>query len=298
MRVLQICPGHQGWQMSRRRCLRMQPTGRDRRALRVIAGVMLLIGAALLGGCAASSGSGVAGADPAAAPAYAADGSLTSGTSASAFAPTGPAVHSASASQAADSLTAVAKPGSAAYKIGPLDMLDVSVFKVPDLNKEVQVAEDGTINYPLIGDVPAAGKTPQDLERELTKKLGAKYLKNPQVTVTVKEFNSQRVTVSGAVKTSGVYSIKGSTSLMQLVAMAGDIDMNTDSGDVVIFRNVNGQRSAARFDLDAIRAGKAADPQVEPGDVVVVDSSATKVAFHNIISALPIATTAAVFSGL
>jgi polysaccharide export outer membrane protein len=259
---------------------------------------MLAIGAASLAGCAGSSGNRVAAADPAAAPAYAADGSLTKGTSATAFAPTGPAVRSASASQAADTLTAVAKPGNAAYKIGPLDVLDVSVFKVPDLNKEVQVAEDGTINYPLIGEVPAAGRTSQQVEQELTRMLGAKFLRDPQVTVMIKEYNSQRVTVSGSVKTSGVYAIKGNTSLMQVIAMAGDIDMNTDSGDVIVFRTIDGQRSAARFDIDSIRAGKASDPQVEPGDVVVVDSSATKVAFHNLISALPIASTAAVFSGL
>jgi polysaccharide export outer membrane protein len=259
---------------------------------------MLAIGAASLAGCAGSSGSGVAGADPAAAPAYAADGSLTRASSVSAFAPTAPAVQSAAASQAADALTAVAKPGNAAYKIGPLDVLNISVFKVPDLNKDVQVAEDGTINYPLLGDVPAAGETAHQLEQQLTKKLGAKYLKNPQVTVLVKEFNSQRVTVSGAVKTSGVYAIKGKTSLMQVVAMAGDVDSSTDSGDVVVFRNINGQRSAAKFDIDAIKAGRAADPEVEPGDVVVVNSSVTKVALHNVLMALPLASTAAVFSGL
>lgn len=281
--------------MPRRQCLRKRPT---KWMMRVIAGTMLAIGAASLGGCAGSSASGVAGADPASAPAYAADGSVTAATSASAFAPTGPAVNSASASQAADALTAVAKPGNAAYKIGPLDVLSISVFKVPDLNKDVQVAEDGTINYPLIGDIPAAGKTAHELEQQLAKQLGAKYLKNPQVAVLVKEFNSQRVTVSGSVKTSGVYAIKGNTSLMQVVAMAGDVDTTTDSGDVVVFRSINGQRSAAKFDLDAIRAGRAADPQVEPGDVIVVNSSATKVALHNVLTALPLATTAAVFSGL
>ncbi|MFZ1924415.1 MAG: polysaccharide biosynthesis/export family protein [Xanthobacteraceae bacterium] len=264
----------------------------------MIAATMLVIGAVSLGGCAGSSASSAANVDPAAAPAYATDGSLTTAASASAFAPTGTSVHSAAASQAADALTAVAKPGNAAYKIGPLDLLDISVFKVPDLTKEVQVAEDGTINYPLIGDVPAAGKTAHELERELTTKLGAKYLKNPQVSVLVKEFNSQRVTVSGSVKTSGVYAIKGNTSLMQVVAMAGDVDTTTDSGDVVVFRNIDGQRSAAKFDLDAIREGRAADPAVEAGDVIVVNSSATKVALHNVLTALPLATTAAVFSGL
>jgi len=231
---------------------------------------------------------------------YDSNGAVTSlsASSATAFAPTAGAVHSAAASQAADALTAVAKPGNAAYKIGPLDVLDISVFKVPDLAKEVQVAEDGTINYPLVGEVPAAGKTAQQLEHDLTNKLGAKYLRDPQVTVMIKEYNSQRVTVSGSVKTSGVYAIKGNTSLMQVVAMAGDVDTSTDSGDVVVFRIIDGQRSAAKFDLDAIRAGTAADPQVEPGDVIVVDSSATKVALHNVLTALPLASTAAVFSGL
>lgn len=280
--------------MPRRQCLRNEPT--KRRVMHVTAAAMLAIGVASLAGCAGSSASGSA--DPAAAPAYAGDGSITAASSASAFAPTGPAVNSPAASQAADKLTAVAKPGNAAYKIGPLDVLSVSVFKVPDLNKDVQVAEDGMINYPLVGDVAAAGKTARELEQELTKKLGAKYLKNPQVSVLVKEFNSQRVTVSGSVKTSGVYAIKGNTSLMQVVAMAGDVDTSTDSGDVVVFRSINGQRSAAKFDIDDIRAGKAADPQVEPGDVIVVNSSATKVALHNVLTALPLATTAAVFSGL
>ncbi len=239
-------------------------------------------------------------ADPAASPAYSSDGSVTSmsAASATAFAPTGPAVHSAAASRAADVLTSVAKPGNSAYKIGPLDVLDISVFKVPDLTKEVQVAEDGTVNYPLVGDVPAAGRSAHELEQDLRQKLGSKYLRDPQVTVLVKEYNSQRVTISGAVKTSGVYAIKGSTSLMQLVAMAGDIDTSVDSGNVVVFRTIDGQRSAAKFDIDDIKAGKAADPQVEPGDVIVVDSSATKVALSNILKTLPLATTAAVFSGL
>jgi polysaccharide export outer membrane protein len=254
---------------------------------------LLTVSAAGLAGCANSSGN--SGADAAA---YSADGSVTSSTSVSttSFAATPASVHSAAASQAADTLTSVAKPGNAAYKIGPLDVVDITVFNVPDLAKTVQVAEDGTINYPLIGEVPAAGKTAHDLEQALTAKLGAKYLRNPQVTVLIKEYNSQRVTVEGSVKTSGVYAIKGSTSLMQVIAMAGDVDSSTDSGDIVVFRTIDGARSAARFDIDSIKAGKAEDPQVLPGDVVVVDSSATKVALHNVLMALPLATSAAVFA--
>jgi polysaccharide export outer membrane protein len=169
---------------------------------------------------------------------------------------------------------------------------------VPDLAKTVQVADDGTINYPLIGDIHAAGKTAKQLEQELTQKLGAKYLRDPQVTVLIKEYNSQRVTVEGSVKTSGVYGIKGTTSLMQILAMAGGIDDNTASGAVVVFRTIDDVRSVARFDTDAIKKGTAEDPELAPGDVIVVDTSATKVAMENILKVVPLATTAAIFSGL
>jgi len=217
--------------------------------------------------------------------------------SATAFAPTA-AAHSRAATAAADKLTSGATPGNSAYMIGPLDVLDVSVFKVPDLTKTVQVAEDGTINYPLIGDVPAAGKTAKELEHELTQKLGATYLHSPEVSVFVREYNSQRVTIEGSVKTTGVYNIKGRTSLVQVLAMAGGVNADIASGDVVIFRTIDGTRSAARFDYDAIKAGNADDPELQPGDVLVVDTSATKLALQNILKVLPLASSAVVFSAM
>lgn len=215
---------------------------------------------------------------------------------ATAFAPTALANRSSPAAvEAANKLTAVATPGNDAYKIGPLDVLEIAVFKVPELGKTVQVDGDGTINYPLIGEIPAAGKTAHEIEHDLTKKLGAKYLRSPQITVNIKEYNSQRFTVEGSVKTSGVYAMKGRTSLVQAVAMAGGVDTTVASGDVVIFRTIDGTRSAARFDIDQIKKGEAEDPALQPGDVIVVDTSATKVALHNVLSVLPLATSAAMF---
>ena len=96
------------------------------------------------------------------------------------------------------------------------------------MSKSVQVADSGTINLPLVGEVPAAGMTAQDVERSLTRKLGAKYLQNPQVTVYVREYNSQRVTIEGAVKSQGVYPIRGRSSLMQMIATAGGLDPKSD----------------------------------------------------------------------
>jgi polysaccharide export outer membrane protein len=185
-------------------------------------------------------------------------------------------------SRVADKFTSMSKPGDRAYKVGPQDVLDISVFKVPELTKSVQVAETGSINLPLVGEIQAAGKTPQDIERDLTKKLGAKYLQSPQVTVFVKEYNSQRVTVDGAVKKPGVYSIRGNTSLMQVIAMAEGLDSNTASSEVVIFRTVDNKRFAARFDLDEIRTGHVNDPQMQKGDVVVADTSSAKLVMNTI----------------
>jgi polysaccharide export outer membrane protein len=218
------------------------------------------------------------------------------GSDASAFAAT--AAAQASAAEAADKLTAVAKPGNSAYTIGPLDVLSVSVFKVPDLNKDVRVAEDGTINYPLIGDVPAAGRTAHELEHDLAQKLGGKYIKNPQVTVFVREYNSQRVTVTGSSKQTGIYPLKGNTTLLQVLAVAGDVNPDTASGEVMVFRTMDGKRTAARFDIDSIKSGKTEDPLMQPGDVVVVDTSAAKVALSNIMKVIPLAGAAVMFSGL
>ncbi len=175
---------------------------------------------------------------------------------------------------------------TAGYKIGPRDVLDITVFKVPDLSKRVQVADSGNINLPLVGDIPAAGKTARDIERDLTTKLGAKYLQSPQVTVFVKEYNSQQVTIQGAVKKPGVYPVKGKMSLLETIAMAEGLDKTYDA-TVLVLRENEGQRLAAKFDIDDIKKGIAADPAILKGDTVVVNTSMTKKAFDNVLRVLP-----------
>jgi polysaccharide biosynthesis/export protein len=186
----------------------------------------------------------------------------------------------------ASAFTSMTASKGVAYKIGAQDVVDVSVFKVPELSKSVQVADIGTINLPLVGEVPVAGKTAQEVERDLTSRLGAKYLQNPQVTVYVKEHNSQSMTVEGAVKKPGVYPIKGKTSLLQSLALAGGLEPNSDS-TVVVFRYADGDRTAARFEVDNIRSGQAEDPVLQGGDVVVVGTSAIKETFNNVLKVLP-----------
>jgi polysaccharide biosynthesis/export protein len=185
-------------------------------------------------------------------------------------------------------LTASATPGSDAYKIGPQDVLQVTVFQVPDLTNKLQVADNGTINMPLIGAMPAAGMTTRQLEENLTRQLAAKYLQNPQVSVVVSEYNSQRVTIEGAVKKPGVYPIQGRLTLLQSVALAQGLD-NTANTSVLILRPQSGNRSGARFDLSEIRSGQASDPELRPGDVVIVSTSMAREAFENIMKMVPLA---------
>ena len=191
--------------------------------------------------------------------------------------------------KSAQDIASASTPGAAAYKIGPADVLEFSVFKVPELGRTVLVDDTGTIDIPLLGGVQAAGKTARQLETELASKLGAKYLQSPQVTVYIKEYNNQRVTIEGAVKTPGVHSLKGKTTLMQLVAMSGGLDAGAADSTVVIFRTTNGQRQAAKFDLSEIRKGEGQDPTILPGDVVVANSSVVKAAWAEFLKALPIA---------
>ena len=192
-------------------------------------------------------------------------------------------------SRVASKFYAASTPGNSAYKIGPQDVLEITVFKVPDLSKTVQVADNGFINYPLIGEVSTAGKTAQDVEHDLTRQLGARYLQLPQVTVFVKEYNSQRVTVEGAVKRPGVYPLRGKASLIQVVAQSEGLDREVASSTAVIFRQGPSGREAAKFDLDEIRAGHAEDPQVIQGDTIVVETSAAKVGFSYIAKLFPAA---------
>jgi polysaccharide biosynthesis/export protein len=198
----------------------------------------------------------------------------------------GPAA--SSATKIAETLTASATPGNNAYKVGALDVLDISVFKAPELSKSVQVADSGTVNLPLIDDVQASGRTAQEIERDIAGRLGAKYLQKPQVTVFVKEYNSQRVTIEGSVKKPGVFPVRGGATLLQYLAMAEGLDPNSDS-TVLVFRTTDGTRSAAKFDVNEIRSGTAKDPSLQAGDVVVAPSSTMKEVFNNFIKIMPLA---------
>lgn len=238
--------------------------------------------AVLLAGCAGSS-------QDSASSSFVSSGAEQSGSqSASGFAPT----VSAEAGKLVPSTLVSASveqriPGSAVYNIGPFDVLEITVFKVPDLSKIVQVSEDGRFSYPLVGEVKASGRTAAQIEKDLAKQLGEKYLRNPQVTVFVKEYNSQRVTVDGAVKKPGVYPMRGNMSLIQAIAMSEGLD-SLSEGTVIIFRQIDGRQAAARFNLNDVRQGKIDNPQLAAGDIVMVPTSEAKENLQNVLKVLPI----------
>lgn len=174
------------------------------------------------------------------------------------------------------------------YRIGVGDKLNVRVFQVPDLSfAELVVDTSGNIQMPLIGAVQSAGRTSSDLSSDIERRLSARYLQDPQVTITVSEAASQKITVDGAVTKPGVYEMRGSTTLLQAVAMAEGPSGTADLTKVAVFRTVAGQRSVALFDLAAIRQGRADDPEVLGDDVIVVDTSRLSVATRSILGAIP-----------
>lgn len=160
------------------------------------------------------------------------------------------------------------------YRIGAQDVLEVNVFGIDELKREVQVDNGGKVILPLVGQMQAGGRTPGEFSEDLETALKAKYMKNPQVIVTVKNAQSQRVTIDGAVTKPGVYPLSGPTTLLQAISLAQGPDQKlANVKKVAVFRQVQGRRHSAIFDLNQIRSGKAEDPQIYGNDIVVVETS-------------------------
>jgi polysaccharide export outer membrane protein len=174
------------------------------------------------------------------------------------------------------------------YKIAPFDTLKVSVFQVADLSGEFEVDLTGHIGMPLIGSVRAVGMTTEELDSKLTKMLSEKYLRSPDVSVGVKSSSTRVVTVDGAVTGPGVFPVNGKITLLQVVAMAKGTTADANPRRVAIFRQIEGQRMAAAFDLTSIRRGNAEDPRIYSGDIVVVDGSKVRAIQREVLTALPI----------
>jgi polysaccharide export outer membrane protein len=163
------------------------------------------------------------------------------------------------------------------YRVGPNDLLDVEVLNLDGAKRTVRVNAAGYITMPLIGAVTVAGLTQQQVEGRIAELYGAKYLQNPQVSVFIKEFTTERITVDGAVVKPGIYPLVGQMTLLRVIALAGGFGQIANSSKVMLFRQgENGQRQVATFDVDRIRSGADADPLVRGDDLVVVQRDSAR----------------------
>jgi polysaccharide export outer membrane protein len=167
--------------------------------------------------------------------------------------------------------------GTRPYLVGPLDRLTVDVFNVTGLtDREIQVDAAGKMSFPLAGVLDVAGRSPGEVEALIAERLRATYIKNPQVTVNVKEAVSQIVTVEGQVRKPGLYPVVGRMTLLQVMAVAEGPGDFANLENVIIYRTVRGQRFAAVHDVDNIRQGAYPDPEIYPNDLVMVGDDEAK----------------------
>jgi polysaccharide export outer membrane protein len=193
----------------------------------------------------------------------------------------------------AHALMPAAGRGAAAtgYVIAPRDTVDVLVYNEPDVStRDTPVQADGTIALPLIGSVPAAGLTSAALASALRDRY-LRYYIDPQVSVSV----SQVINVQGDVRKPGLYDLRGATTLLDAIALAGGEDEEASLREVLIIREIEGQRMGALFDLHRIRRGEDPDPAIQAKDVVVVGHSDAKQIRRDLLRAAPVLNVFTVF---
>jgi len=172
--------------------------------------------------------------------------------------------------------------------IGPLDTIQVDVFNVPDLSREMQVDASGRISMPLAGTIDARGKTAEELAGAIETALRGRYVRDPEVTVNIKNSVSQVVTVDGQVVEPGLYPVTNQMTLMRVIASAKGLSEYARQDDVVILRTVDSHKMAALYNIAAIRRGAYDDPPIYANDVIVVGDSPQRRLFKDFVSLTPI----------
>lgn len=157
------------------------------------------------------------------------------------------------------------------YLIGLGDILEVSVWKNPELAVRVPVRPDGRISLPLVGEVEVAGLTPSSVRNLLAVKY-QDFITGPGVSVVVAEINSRKIFIMGEVMSSGVYDIVQPTRLMQALAMAGGVTNFAKKDQVVLLRDVAGEQQRTVVSIKDIETGKNLDSNIRlwPGDTIIV----------------------------
>jgi polysaccharide export outer membrane protein len=170
---------------------------------------------------------------------------------------------------------ATAKPQEAVrpidYVIGSEDVLGVVFWREPEMSGDVTVRPDGRITIPVIGEVQAAGKTPEQLQAEIVA-AASKYISAPNAVVVVRTINSRKVFVTGRVTTPGTYPLTGALTVMQAIALAGGLTEFANPKNITILRTEAGQSRTFTFNYQDVARGRSLEQniQLRPGDTVVV----------------------------
>jgi polysaccharide export outer membrane protein len=186
---------------------------------------------------------------------------------------TEPAAPPAQASAAAPVSSAERQPATEDpnYVIGAQDVLDVTVWKEPELSRQVPVRPDGKISLPLVNDIQAAGLTPAQLAAQITTHLN-KYMTSPQVTVIVSQINSQRIYILGEVARAGAYVLLPGMTVLQALSNAGGFTPFSNVKNIHVLRQENGKQQKLFFNYRDVISGKRTEQNIElkPGDTIIV----------------------------
>jgi len=196
--------------------------------------------------------------------------------------PTGQQAIDAIAVSEADSINAL-------ILLQPRDTITVRVFQEENLTVEQAVIDQaGNVSLPLIGEISAAGQSPSQLARVIETAYARSYLRDPHVNVILVESAPRVVSVEGQVLKPGVFEVQQGYTLLSALALAGSPTETARLDEVLIFRERDGQRYGGRFNLTDVRAGRAPDPLILPGDPIVVGYSRVRGAYLDFLKAAPL----------
>lgn len=171
---------------------------------------------------------------------------------------------------AAPAAPAIVEPLGDAFRIGPEDVLDVQVWKNPELSRVIPVRPDGMISLPLVNDIRAAGLTPIELRQQVTQRL-SEFIPSPEVSVIVREVHSVKVAVVGAVRMPGHYEVNSTATVLELIARAQGLTEFADRGRIVVLRQNGKATKRIPFNYRKVADGSEQDNfVVQPGDIIVV----------------------------
>jgi polysaccharide export outer membrane protein len=167
--------------------------------------------------------------------------------------------------------TEVAYPEDESYIIGPSDVLEVNVWREPDLTRQVAVRMDGKITLPMLGDLQAGNLTLMELQERIEEAY-TRFVTEPEVTVILVQSNSQRIYMMGKVNAPGEYPLKKSMTFLQAVSVAGGLGKWADSDNVRLIRKIDGKEQTFRINYDAIISGKDLSQNIllRPEDTIYV----------------------------